>query len=206
MTTKTNIQVFLDLDGVCADFDTGILIGNKSMQQKHKVFNDLVASDFPEFTGLAHDEKKKLLAGHQLDPKRKAFKRLFNELSDLKYAIARSEGFFLNLPLMPDAHLLFTEVARITGNLPHILTAPIDGDIMRCAREKEQWSFNNFSGLFDRFVCTKDKHLHATPTSLLIDDRTKYTKKFAEAGGLTILYKSANQATEELKKIIENVQ
>ena len=104
---------------------------------------------------------------------------------------------------MPGAHSLFEGSRRLTGNLPHILTAPIDGDVVRCAREKEQWAFNNFSGLFDKFICDKNKHLHATPTSILIDDRIKYTEKFAAAGGLVILYKSAYQALEELRKIVE---
>jgi len=201
--TNKKYQVYLDSDGVLADFDAGILSENPSLRTKQAFQDVLISSYFQEFLGLGHDEIKSRLAGHQTDPKRKEFKRNFNEIQNIKYSIAGEANFFLNLPVMPGAHDLFRGTHALTGNLPHILTAPIDGDVMRCAREKEQWAFNNFSGLFNMFICEKNKHTYATPTSILIDDRRKYTNKFAEAGGIVILYKSAEQALEELKSIIQ---
>ena len=204
MTHK--FQVFLDSDGVLADFDRGILLNNPSLVAKQRVQDDVISKDFPEFLDMAHDEIKAALAGSQKDPKRKEFKKLFNEIRNIKYAIAGEDNFFLNLPQMPGAESLFKGSKEITGNLPHILTAPIDGDIVRCAREKEQWAFRNFSGLFDKFICEKEKQIYASPTSILIDDRRKYTNKFAEAGGLVILYRSAEQALRDLKEMVEGAQ
>lgn len=198
-----NIQVALDMDGVLADFQTGTETNNKNVLKAKASYEKLLAI-FPQFANMPEDDIRKQLAGAQNDPGLKALKKAFNYYRDQKFVSAGQPGFFLNLPLMPDAQQLVSGVTKLIGKKPFILTAPVDGDSARCEQEKRQWIEKHFAGQTANFVCTQEKEKYANSNTVLIDDRTKYTSRFTSSGGVSILFKNANQALVDLQNIIKS--
>lgn len=200
-----NINVFIDLDGVCADFDNSIKSQMETQQNLKSLANEYqkFLLSMPEFQNLSSDEIKEKLRGEQKEPKLKAFKKIFNKYRDIKFAIANREGFFRNLPVMPDAIWMLEKIYELTGKRPSILTGPMTENPF-CEKEKEEWCKEHLSGLYDNFYCTQDKWKYASPNSILIDDRTKYTNSFKTAGGIIILHKNPQQTIEKLKEILNN--
>jgi hypothetical protein len=194
------INVYVDMDGVIAAFDQGVEKGTRHPQLK-KTFDNLIAQ-FPDLAELPDDELKKQLSGPQADPGLKALKKAWQNLRQEKFAVAGRQGFFLGLPVMSGAPEMVSTITALTGKKPVVLTAPVDGDPARCEEEKRQWIEKNFPGMFSGFVCTQNKHEYANASSLLIDDRTKYTSKFQSAGGMVILHKNPQDTIEKLKKIL----
>lgn len=197
---NSNINIFVDMDGVTAAFDQGVDQGTKNPHLK-KTFDNLI-KQFPDLSGLPDDDLKKYLAGPQTDPGLRALKKAWQALRQEKFAVAGRPGFFLGLPMMPGAHEMVSQITALTGKKPVVLTAPVDGDPARCEEEKRQWIEKNFPGMFSGFICTQDKHEYANSSSLLIDDRTKYTSRFQAAGGMVILHKNPQDTIEKLKKIL----
>lgn len=196
---KNDYEVYLDMDGVLADFDGAIEQNNRANELEDN-FENLVKG-MPELSGLSRDEIGNMLKGQQTDVGMIALKKAWQELKNIKYSIAGKEGFFLNLNPYPWAGQLISSITEITGKKPSILTAPLQNDY--CKEEKEQWMKNNFNGMYNRFHCTKNKEQYANPASILIDDREKYIGPFQKNGGHGILFTGdVNQAIEELKEII----
>jgi len=203
----TDFEVYLDMDGVLADFD-GRIDHDGYLKKLKKDFAQLLASFGPQYENLSMDRIKTIVKGPQTDPKMKALKVAYHNVNSRKYALANAEHFFLNLPVLPGAMDLFEGVMHLTGKKPHILTAPMDSN-KQCAEEKQLWMEKNFPGMYQSFNCTKDKFKFAKgdPRNILIDDREKYVDPFNAAGGTAILYHTPNasQALEELQKTIENL-
>jgi len=197
------IVVYLDMDGVLADIETSFY--DNAQLKKNKEEYEKILSSNEEFKNLSDEQIKKSLAGVQTDPGLKALKNSWNEFKSKKYLVAGEPGFFLNLQQMPDASQLVDGVISMTGNLPGILTAPIDGSMEICEKEKLQWMNNNFAGKFSSFHCTKNKSQYAKPGAVLIDDREKYVNPFINAGGIGILHTSATTSLQELQKVITNI-
>ena len=59
-----------------------------------------------------------------------------------------------------------------------------------------------FPAHVNEFICDKDKFQHASPHSILIDDREKYLNPFMDHGGIGILHKSPQNSMKMLEKII----
>ncbi len=199
---SSQVTVLLDMDGVIADFDTGVSTGLPSINKAKETYQKLLAG-FPEMAGLTDDDVKKRLAGPQADPGLKALKRAFNYYRDQKFIPAGKPGFFLNLPMMPGAKELVSAITSLTGKSPTILTAPVDSNAS-CEQEKRAWVEKNLPGMVSGFICTQEKEKYANANSILIDDRTKYTNKFIGAGGTAILFKSVPQAVQELRAILKS--
>lgn len=198
-----SVQVFLDMDGVLADFDKAIYSNKDYLNSKQTLNN--VLKGMPELAKLSEDELKVRLRGLQKDPGLKALKTAFDNYRAKKYEIAGKDGFFLNLEEMPGAKELITGVTSITGIKPNILTAPIQSSRETCEREKAAWMQQHFGGLYNEFICDRNKAKYAArnPKNVLIDDREKYTGSWERAGGTAIFYKgNASAALNELKKIV----
>jgi len=198
---RSEITIFLDQDGVLADFDGRVEKDQTSQALKAKWQKVAEKHGRPDLALLKKDDLKKVFAGPQTDPGMIEMKKAWNAYSNYTFSLAQKEGFFRNLEEMPGAVELAELAFQLTGNKPHILTAPIESN-PKCKDEKEEWVKVHLPGLYDKFICTKDKHLHASPNAILIDDRPKYVKPFEEAGGHVVFYKNFKQAASDLKKLV----
>lgn len=198
-----NLNIYVDMDGVIADFDAGVSSNNPKIEKAKESYLKIL-SGFPDLKSLPEDDIKKRLAGAQVDPGLKALKKAFNYYRELKYISADKPGFFLNLPVMNGAQELITGIVKMTGKKPVVLTAPVDSNSARCEAEKREWINKNFPGMFQGFICTQEKEKYANSNAVLIDDRTKYTSKFVASGGNAILFKTTSQALMDLENIISS--
>ncbi len=199
-----NYTIYFDMDGVLADFESGVDVDAKAAAARDTYRK--ILDKFPEFKTLPDDDLKKRLAGPQSDPGLKALKKAWNDYRQLKYIVAGKPGFFLNLAPLPGAKEMLIAAAEMTGQRPSILTAPMDSLGERCEQEKGAWMQKNFPGLFAEFHCTQEKANFAGPGKILIDDRTKYTVPFEQKGGIAILHKSADSSIEQLRRVLSTGQ
>lgn len=108
------------------------------------------------------------------------------------------EPKFNKLPQLEDAMVLW----EFVKDYPHkILTAtgkPAD----RNAAMKREWIKNNLPGHGPIITVEKSKLKaeHAAENHILVDDRTKSTRPWKQAGGIAIHHKSAAKTIEALKK------
>jgi 5'(3')-deoxyribonucleotidase len=103
-------------------------------------------------------------------------------------------SFYRNLPLMPEARKLFDAVKHLE---PIILTGvPMGG---WAEQQKRDWAAEHFPGTKVITCFSKDKRLHMKSGDILIDDYEKYKGAWEEFGGIFILFKSTDQALEELR-------
>lgn len=111
------------------------------------------------------------------------------------------EPFFESLDLMPDAMQLFNFVKDNFINY-FILTA-CGNTPKNAAQQKRNWFKKHFGNIIVKTV--QDSHQKAqfaSPTSILIDDRSKSIDPWVAAGGIGILHTSAADTIEKLKKIV----
>jgi 5'(3')-deoxyribonucleotidase len=201
---KSEINVYFDADGVLADFDGRIEQNQNLLKARLELKNWL--SQKPELAKLHKDDIKGLLKGQQTDPYFKKLKKIFYNANELVYAIAGQPGFFFNLPLMPGAKELVLTATEIIGKKPNILTAPMESS-KNCEEEKRLWFEKHFSGLYNQFICTQEKHKFAkSKYDILIDDRPKYVNKFRDAGGTAIFHTDPDKTIRELETIVSTLQ
>jgi hypothetical protein len=108
--------------------------------------------------------------------------------------LARADGFFKHLDLMPDALELYAAV-RAKG--PIILTGMPEG---RWAEpQKRAWAARHFPGvpMITTMAALKREHCH--PGDVLVDDRDQHRQLWEDAGGLFILHRSAKASIEALR-------
>lgn len=111
--------------------------------------------------------------------------------------------FFYSLEKMQDADVLFDFVIEyFDHDKISILSAsghtPVDAP-----HQKRRWVRKHFGDYHVDIVSkSPDKAKFATPTGILIDDRSKSLDPWIEAGGIGILHVSAEQTIAELKKIL----
>jgi hypothetical protein len=150
-------HLFLDCDGVLADFDAGAraILGMSSRQfeQRHG--------------------------------RREFWRR-----------VASAPDFYANLPLMPDARLLFDAVAHLS---PTILTGLPLGNW--AAPQKIRWAAEHFPGTRIITCMARDKFRHMTGEDVLVDDREDHRGKWEEAGGTFIHHRTALESLFELSRI-----
>jgi len=201
---KPEITVYVDMDGVLADF-YGALAYSDVISQSQKALDKLL-SQKPELQGLLGDQLKEKFRGRQEDPVMAKLKKAWNKHIELTYSTASQPGFFLNLEMLPGAKEMLNAAYNLTGDLPNILTAPMESN-PKCKEEKYEWVQKNIVGLYNNFYCTQNKEKFANSEfDILIDDRPKYTNKFISAGGSAILYTSAEQSIKELEEIVSSLK
>ena len=111
------------------------------------------------------------------------------------------KSFFRDMDMMDDANHLWEYVSTYTT--PTILSAT--GHVMNAATEKKEWVISHLgdsagdSAIFIRDG--KDKALYATPTSILIDDRSVAIDPWIVAGGIGILHTSAATTISKLREL-----
>ncbi len=71
--------------------------------------------------------------------------------------------------------------------------------------QKERWCEKHLGADVPVIVCpSRDKHLHAKPGYIMIDDRSDVIEAWKHAGGIGILHRSTTRTLEELNKIIQS--
>lgn len=114
--------------------------------------------------------------------------------------VKQGTPFFAAMSPMEDAYKLWNYVAK---HSPTILSAT--GHIFGAGKEKQEWVRDHLGAGVARnaiFVRnSRDKAKYASPTSILIDDRTKSIIPWEEAGGIGILHKTAELTIKHLKEL-----
>lgn len=106
------------------------------------------------------------------------------------------EDYYFNLPLMPDAMVLYEAVKHLN---PPILTGMPQGGEW-AVDQKHRWGAKYFPSTKVIVCLSKDKHLHMTEEGdVLVDDRLKYAHHWINAGGVFVLHTSAANTIEKLK-------
>ncbi len=190
-------QIYVDMDGVLADFDRSIDTSDKVLELRRNLKS--IQEQIPEFEGKTPDELKSLLNGYLRKPSHKALKRALYDYNQEIYKIAGRQGFFRELEEMPGARRMLEAIVSLTGKLPHILTAPVRSQY--CQPEKEEWIDEHFNGLYDQFYCQANKEAFASSDALLIDDRMKNIDAFCNAGGQVILHRAPELTIKKLEKM-----
>ena len=155
----SSFKLFIDSDGVIADFDTGA----------EKVF-DMHPRQFEDDNG------------------QKLFWKLLRE----------TEDFFFNLPLMPDAQLLWDTVKHLDL---HILTGCPHGNWAQPQKIKFYKKHFNTDNVITCASRDKRLHKHEGKINVLVDDWPKYKDLWEEDGGIFILHTSVQETLEELKNL-----
>lgn len=197
-----DIEIYLDMDGVLAAFEDSVSKKkDNSIRGLERKIWDLV----PELEGFDDHKMKAYFVGPQSEQNKIAAKKLYQIYRAKFYSMIGQQGFFFNLEPLPGAQELITGVARVNGGkLPNILTAPVQS--AHCEPEKKKWMEHHFGGMYNQFICQKNKTEYSQPTAILIDDLTKNTKPWDEAGGFAILYAGDVAGTlEQVAEFVEEV-
>lgn len=150
-------QLYLDVDGVLADFDGGVR----------------------RATGLSPEALQKQRG-----------------LGGFWKALARTEGFYADLDLLPGAAEMVDRVRHLS---PILLTGLPMGNW--AAPQKEIWAARHFPDLKLITCMARDKWCHAKPGDVLVDDRIKARAPWEEkASGVFIHHRSPDETLEELGK------
>jgi 5'(3')-deoxyribonucleotidase len=123
---------------------------------------------------------------------------------------AQKEGFFANLPKLPNADRLIGAVTQLAGSYS-ILSSPLQSDVENSSRGKAVWLKNKLGGAQPQSVVfDHEKYRYAqqpdeTP-NILIDDYPVNINLWNQHGGIGILYKdsASAEAIEKLKQVLEN--
>ncbi|MCW1432081.1 hypothetical protein [Novosphingobium sp. JCM 18896] len=147
-------QLYLDCDGVLADFDKGAtaILG-------------LAPRAFEERHGLGRFWQK----------------------------LAQAPDFYFDLPLMPDAMLLFEAVRHLN---PIILTGLPRGNW--AADQKVRWAAEHFPGTRIITTMARDKRNHAKEGDVLVDDQERHRPLWEEVGGVFVHHRNAATSLDEL--------
>ena len=148
-------QIYLDCDGVLADFD-------KSAQAI-------------------------LGAPSQVFEKRHGAAEFWRRL-------ARADGFFEHLELLPDALELYEAVK---AKDPVILTGMPHGQWAE--PQKRRWAARHFPGVPVITTAAALKREHCHPGDVLVDDRIQHRRLWERAGGLFIRHRSAEASIAVLR-------
>ena len=110
-------------------------------------------------------------------------------------AVRAVEGFYLDMPPMPDLTALWTVLGR---HSPIVLTG-VPSSVEEAADNKRAWVRKHLGGDIEVRCCrSSEKCQHAKPGDLLIDDWEKYKHLWVGAGGVWITHRSAEDTIQEL--------
>jgi hypothetical protein len=108
--------------------------------------------------------------------------------------LARADGFFEHLDLLPDAMALYDAVK---AKAPIILTGMPHGKWAE--PQKRAWAAKHFPGVPVIATLAVMKREHCQPGDVLVDDRLQHRKLWEDAGGLFIHHTSAQSSIAALK-------
>lgn len=166
--------LYLDLDGVLADFNV----------QAQKLIN---ATDAERNDAERSGRWKRELWGQ----------------------LKRTPNFYRHLPLTKFANDLVELATRFQNELGwnvEILTAiPRHNDVPEAFQDKVEWAQEHFPQFRVRFgPYSHDKHQHARPGDILVDDRYSNCTEWTQAGGTAVQVKTRNPepALQQLTAIL----
>lgn len=157
-------KLFVDMDGVVADFDKGVY----------------------DLLGYYPNDA----------PSRNKMWKVIHSQTEV------GSGFYTNLPVMADAHLLMEFVKDLN---PVFLTSTGHSNADEVARQKKEWLHQHFPGIDIITVqSSSEKQQYVDPhvKSILIDDRLKSIEPWKSNGGWGILHTSAKDTISTLRDII----
>jgi hypothetical protein len=198
------IHVFLDLDGVLANFEKEFL--NRAAAAPHINSKGLQYNTVSELEDalISHYQKRYKDQGHERWEKRgmRAGKGSFWKI------IQGDITFWESLEWMPDGQQLFDECVRLKqeGKIDslNILSSPSSDPL--CAKGKINWvKSKGIAEHVDMVVIQKDKAAYAAPNHVLIDDTKKKIDSFVAAGGIGILHTDTQSSLAELSKVLQDV-
>ncbi|HZZ68163.1 MAG TPA: hypothetical protein VFE18_08305 [Phenylobacterium sp.] len=108
--------------------------------------------------------------------------------------LARADGFFEHLDLMPDALQLYEAVK---AKAPIILTGMPHGKWAE--PQKRRWASRHFPGIPLIATLAALKREHCAPGDVLVDDRDQHRALWEQAGGLFIHHTSAQASIAALR-------
>ena len=131
------------------------------------------------------------------------------EFDEIKSILIKEKEIYKNLDFMPDGKALYEELLilaeKYNVNLS-VMTATGKLYSDMAAKQKEHCVSNKIPKIpFAYVVRSKHKARHATPNTILIDDREKSIKPFVEMGGIGILHKNTKNTIKELKNIFKEL-
>lgn len=168
----SGLKLFLDMDGVLADFATGL----KSALLSAGYDDDVITNQWSCWNqGLPCPIPDEEFWG----PVNRG-----------------GEEFWERLPRLPWVDDLVALAEDLCGDDWHVLSAP-----SRCPTSytgKIRWLHREFGRTFDRFLLTPHKYLFAkVPGAVLVDDRDKNVHDFLRAGGRAVLFPQEWNAAAE---------
>jgi hypothetical protein len=118
---------------------------------------------------------------------------------DRMWKNVRSVGnFFLSLPLIPDAQVLWEYIKNYN---PTFLTG-IDASVDPCENDKRSWIINHFGSHVPVICCeASEKARWCNPGDTIIDDLAKHRQKWLDKGGRWVLHTSATDSILQLKAL-----
>jgi len=174
-------QIYCDMDGVLVDFVAGTveyitqkLQAGEAEELKEKIGRDYVTEEDIHVTSPNRNR----------DVRDYMFKELENHAE-----------FWENLPWMPGGKELWNFISQFN---PYILSAP-----MGYGSEigKQAWIDKNLRPLPSKVFMSHDKFKWARSNHILIDDFTKNTIPWEEAGGIAILHTATAPTIKKLKEL-----
>lgn len=195
--TDEEYLIYCDMDGVLVNFKDGLVefmndffqqvaanpeqFGPKTLKRTAKAFQDLGGNL----------EKGKVPKMKFRDFEKESDKK---HLRNLSYSLIKTADvdFWLGLEWMPDGKKLWDFIKQYN---PTILSSPI-GE----SKGKVEWCKKNLGLSEDKILLSNQKYEHAEPNAILIDDMSKNTKPFDDAGGISILHKNVQATIKQLKK------
>lgn len=149
-------MLYVDLDGVLADFDKGYeqLFGERPQRQ-------------------------------------------WDQEAERWARIAAKGDFYLHLPMMEDASLLWQHVSKYN---PTILTG-VPSSVLDAVWQKKDWCNYHLGSRVPVLTCASvDKSKFCFPGDIIVDDWAKYQDLWLQRGGKWILHVSAVDSIQKLKE------
>jgi len=174
-------QIYCDMDGVLVDFVGGTV--------KH-ITNNLQSGEAEELRAAIGRD---YIESEDIDNNKTVRRYMYRELEN-------HADFWRDLPWMPGGKELWDYIAPYN---PHILTAP-----MKYGSEigKQEWIDKNLNPPPpEKVFMSHEKYRWAVRDggpNILIDDFSKNTVPWTEAGGIAILHTDTAKTIQELEKIL----
>ena len=162
----------------------------ENMEDKYKIYLDMdgVITDFDKrFTDLAGMGPREYESSFGKDK--------FWDFIDSKEK-GGGVGFWVGMPWMSGGPELYN---RISQHNHALLSSPSRSESSRIGKHQWKKKYTPSSKLI--LALARNKQNYADGDSILIDDRESNIQQWREAGGIGILYKSADQVNKELDKL-----